>query len=586
MNADRLLALYDRVAEAPDAVGRLRRFVLDLAVRGKLVEQDPADEPASELLKRIEAEKARSVKAGNLRRRKLPSRFGEPPFALPANWRWSRIGDVAGDRGQGIPDRPFTYIDVSAIDKKAGVVADPRVLEPDKAPSRARKVARSGDVVYSCVRPYLLNVAIIEGDYDPPPIASTAFEVLNGYGLVLPRYTWIVLRSSFMIACVERSQRGQAYPAINSTDFAVLPFPLPPLAEQHRIVAKVDELMALCDRLDEVRVAREAGRDRLTRASLSRLSAPEPPETTRCTTRDGGSVAADRPVAARPFRSQARFAVDALPALTARADQVEHLRQTILNLAVRGKLVRQDPADESASELLKRMTESLPTPRKVRQRKTAARHGTPERPFEVPCSWKWAAINVVTQVNMGQSPRSEHYNRTGAGMPFFQGKADFGVRHPTPRFWCTKPTKIAEPGDILLSVRAPVGPTNVAAQRCCIGRGLAALRPLPGLSSDFLLLTLRAFRADLAAQGFGTTFEAITKKQLLSYGLPLAPLAEQRRIVAKVDELMALCDRLEAGLGTAEANRGRLLDSLLRDSLTSHETASAQDALGAARAGA
>ncbi len=263
LSADRLLDLYDRVADAPDAVGRLRRFVVDLAVRGKLVEQDPVDEPASELMRRIAAEKAQLMKAGRLTRRKGPSRLGEPPFALPANWLWSHIGEVVSDRGQQVPDRPFTYIDVSAIDKKAGLVANPRVLEPGKAPSRARKVARSGDVVYSCVRPYLLNVAIIEGDFDPPSIASTAFEVLNGHGLVLPRYTWMVLRSSFMIACVEQRQRGQAYPAIKSTDFAALPFPLPPLPEQRRIVTKVDELMVLCDRLEAGLVAAEATRSRL-----------------------------------------------------------------------------------------------------------------------------------------------------------------------------------------------------------------------------------------------------------------------------------------------------------------------------------
>ncbi len=251
---DALPALTDR----SDQVEDLRRTILSLAVRGKLVEQDPSDEQASELLKRIEAEKARLVKGGEMRKRKVASRPGEPPFSLPATWHWARIGDVVGDRGQKVPDRPFTYIDVTAIDKKAGLVAGPRVLKPAEAPSRARKVARRGDVVYSCVRPYLLNVAIIEEDFEPAPIVSTAFEILNGCGLVLPRYTWIVLRSSFMIERVEESQRGQAYPAIKSTDFVVLPFPLPPLAEQHRIVARVDGLMALCDRLEAgLRVAED-----------------------------------------------------------------------------------------------------------------------------------------------------------------------------------------------------------------------------------------------------------------------------------------------------------------------------------------
>ena len=279
MNAERLLAHFDRVADAPGAVGRLRRFVLDLAVRGMLVEQDPSDESASELLERIAVEKAWLVEVGEIRRQKVRAvALDDWPFTVPESWHWARLREVTSDRGQKIPDGRFTYIDVSAIDKDNGSVVAPRVLESGEAPSRARKITQRGDVVYSCVRPYLLNVAVIEDDFDPPPIASTAFEILNGHGFVLPRYIWIVLRSPFMVSCVEENQRGQAYPAINSADFAVLPFPLPPLAEQRRIVAKVDNLMALCDRLEaalnEVEATRSLLLDSLLHESLGSHVAP------------------------------------------------------------------------------------------------------------------------------------------------------------------------------------------------------------------------------------------------------------------------------------------------------------------------
>jgi type I restriction enzyme S subunit len=335
MNAERLFAHYEHIADAPDAISRLRRFVLDLAVRGKLVPQDWNDESASELLKRIAAEKARLAKAGEIKKPKTLPALDEPPFDLPQIWRWTRIREVASDRGQEIPQATFTYIDVTAIDKEAGVVAAPKVLKASEAPSRARKITRKNDVIYSCVRPYLLNVAVIETDFDPDPIASTAFAILNGHGLVLPRYLWIVLRSPFMVACVEENQRGQAYPAINDADFAVLPFPLPPLAEQHRIVAKVDELMALCDRQEAARLAREAVRDRLGLASLGRLNAPNP----------------------ETFHADARFALDVLPALTARAGQIKQLRHTILNLAVRGKLLPQYANDEPAADWLQNISD-------------------------------------------------------------------------------------------------------------------------------------------------------------------------------------------------------------------------------------
>ena len=256
------------LAARPDQIKQLRRTILNLAVRGKLVEQDPNDEPASELLKRIAAEKARLVKAGEIRKPKALPPVDEPPFGIPKSWLWARIRQTSSDRGQTVPEADFTYIDVTAIDKEKGVVAAPTVMPVNEAPSRARKIVRKGDVVYSCVRPYLLNVAIIDDAFDPPPIASTAFAILDGHGFVLPRFQWIVLRSPFMVAYVEEEMRGQAYPAINDTDFARLPFPLPPLAEQHRIVAKVDDLMALCDRLEASLATRDQTRHRLLDALL------------------------------------------------------------------------------------------------------------------------------------------------------------------------------------------------------------------------------------------------------------------------------------------------------------------------------
>ena len=153
MNAEHLLAHFDRIADAPDAIPRLRRFILDLAVRSKLVPQDPIDEPASELLKRIAVEKARLVKLGEIRKSKPLPTVKEDPYELPFNWLWTRIREVTSDRGQTVPDSLFTYIDVTAIDKEAGYIAEAKSLYAHEAPSRARKLVRKGDVVYSCVRP-------------------------------------------------------------------------------------------------------------------------------------------------------------------------------------------------------------------------------------------------------------------------------------------------------------------------------------------------------------------------------------------------------------------------------------------------
>ena len=238
---------------------------------------------------------------------------------------------------------------------------------------------------------------------------------------------------------------------------------------------------------------------------------------------------------------------------------VPRLRRFILDLAVRGKLAEQDAKDGPTAKLFERR---LANP----HRSGSDLRAIPdvEIPFSLPASWSWTRIGDAATVEMGQSPPSEHYNQHGQGIPFFQGKADFGRRHPTPRYWCTQPTKIARKDDVLICVRAPVGPINVADQDCCIGRGLAALRPHQGMELEFLVLCLQNFESALASLGFGTTFVAINKQQLLSFPVPLPPLAEQHRIVAKVNELMALCDRLEEAQAEREQRRDGLAAASLR----------------------
>lgn len=138
----------------------------------------------------------------------------------------------------------------------------------------------------------------------------------------------------------------------------------------------------------------------------------------------------------------------------------------------------------------------------------------------------------VANIVMGQSPPGNTYNDQSVGLPFFQGKAEFGDVSPIAVKWCSSPTRIAEAGDILISVRAPVGPTNVAAEQCCIGRGLAAIRPFPNeLDRDYLLYFFKHLEPDLSSKGQGSTFSAINKKELYGIQVPILPLSEQHRIV-------------------------------------------------------
>jgi type I restriction enzyme S subunit len=160
-------------------------------------------------------------------------------------------------------------------------------------------------------------------------------------------------------------------------------------------------------------------------------------------------------------------------------------------------------------------------------------------------NWQYRKLEDICEIIMGQSPPSDRYNSEKKGLPFYQGKAEFGDVYPTPRKWCSKPLKLAEKNDILISVRAPVGPTNICNETSCIGRGLAAIRYFVKDGHKFIFYYLRSIESEIANIGTGSTFSAISKSQISNLKIPLPPLPEQHRIVAKIEELFT---RLDAGI--------------------------------------
>jgi type I restriction enzyme S subunit len=533
MNSELLVAHFDRVSDAPDAIARLRRFIMDLAVRGKLVGQDSSDEPTSGLLKRIQAEKDRLVKAGEIRKQRpmLPVEADETPFAAPPGWEWTRIRHVTSDRGQKTPDQDFTYIDVTAINKEAGCLADAKVLAPADAPSRARKTVQKGDVLYSCVRPYLLNVAVIESEIVPPPIASTAFAVLNGLGLILPKYLWIALRSPFMVECVEAKMRGQAYPAINDSDFANLPFPLPPLAEQHRIVGKVDELMRLCDSLEVAQGEQEHRRDALVAASLHHLTNAADTET---------------------VRSQANFYLDHLPELTRKNQHIGALRQAILDLAVRGFLVHET------------------VERRARQQVSILR----DFDITLPAHWSVLPLTEVASSIVDCPHSTPKWTTEGKicvrTKQFRPGQLDLSdVRFVSDSTYLERIQRLEpEENDILysreggiLGVACRVPPNT----QLCLGQRMMLIRPGALIDPAFLEMVLNSplITRIAVAKTTGGAAPRINVATVKAYPIPLPHPSEQQRIVAKVKKLMGLCDQLEGQLANAEFQSRKLLEAVL-----------------------
>ena len=568
MSPDLLLKHYERVADAPDAIARLRRFILDLSVRGKLVPQDPEDEPASELLKRIAKEKARLVKAGEIRKPKPsePVRDDELPTELPSNWAWARlceIGNLSGGMTPSMNRSDFWDGDIvwlSPKDIKSDEVANSELKISALGLAETRLELYRPGCLFMVARSGILKRTFPVAINRVPAAANQDMKVLAPFLAGQERYLQIMFRGLTDFLLRELVKGGTTVQSLKYTEFEKQPFPLPPLAEQHRIVTKVDELMALCDELEAARAAREAKRDRLAAASLARLNAPDP----------------------ETFPADARFALDALPALTTRPDQIKQIRQTILNLAVRGKLVPQVPADEPASELLKRIAKEkdrLVKAGEIPAKKDPARD-TSRLTEELPASWCRIALGQVCNlVTSGSRGWAEFYSTSGPGFIRAQnirfGRIrldDLAFVNPPSNSEGSR-TQVAK-GDLLIVITG-AGVTNPALLEHDLGEAYVSqhvglVRPSDQGLSAWMLLCLMADaggRAELVERAYGAGKPGLNLDNIRSLSIPLPPLAEQHRIVAKVDELMVLCDQLEASLTTADATRQRLLEALLVEAL-------------------
>jgi len=315
MNAEQLLQHFERISEAPDAIPHLRRFILDLAVRGKLVEQDPGDEPAAELALMIKKRSRGQIQESI-----------EPPFSLPVGWAWRAIDTLADkvtDGEHATPPRiPEPQIPlVTAKNVREGFMdyskTDWVSLETaQKAWVRCRP--QVGDLLLVCVGATTGRLTVLREPRDMVLVRSVA--LIRPNSSVLAEFLERGIRSQLLQQQIWASVKAAAQPCLYINRIQSLLIPLPPLAEQHRIVAKVDELMNLCDQLEAAKAEREKCRDSLVAASLQGLNQPAIEEET--------------------FREHARFTFNNLPRITTRTSHIKQLRQTILNLAVRGKLGR------------------------------------------------------------------------------------------------------------------------------------------------------------------------------------------------------------------------------------------------------
>jgi type I restriction enzyme S subunit len=525
MNADRLLHHYEQIADAPDAIARLRRFILGLAVRGKLVPQEASDKPASELLKRIAKEKTRLEISD--RRRGSASR-SEPSFDeadLPKGWAAVQGFEIFPTRSGNSKLIKGTLHPEAADGLFPGYSAAGQDVWLDDW-------EHEGDaIILSAVGARCGKAFLATGKWSA--VANTHIVWLLE-AVTVPTFAMLHLNNeAFWV------RSGGAQPFIKVKETLERIFPLPPLAEQHRIVAKVGELMGLCDRLEAARAEREATRDRLAAASLVRLNAPDP----------------------ETFQADARFTLNALPALTTRPDQIKRLRQTILNLAVRGKLVPQDAKEEPAlaqSDLISTEQEG-------------------RLDASIPSTWRWVRVEDVADARLGKM--LDKAKNKGRPYPYLRNTNVhwFEIRIDDLKSILLDDAEFEEYrlkiGDVLICEGGHgIGRTAVWRgdhQELVFQKALHRVRPGEHLDPSFFAQCCFVyFDAGIMQTYFtGVGIPHFTGRALSKLVFPLPPLAEQHRIVAEVDALMALCDQLEASLTATAATRRRLLDALLAQAL-------------------
>ena len=558
MNAEHLLTHFDRIADAPDAIPRLRRFILDLAVRGKLVPQDPNDEPASELLKRIAVEKARLVKAGVIRKPKSFEIKTDSPYELPTSWSLMPLGEIIVKHlGGGTPSKnnsdywngavPWASVKDVGKSKYLDETID-RITEAGLENSSSNLIEPGNLLVVT--RMGLGKVSINR-------VSVAINQDLRA--LILSDLISIDYAYNFFLTYGFEGT-GLTVKGIKLEELLSIPFPLPPLAEQHRIVAKVDELTALCDRLEAARVEREATRDRMATASLARLKTPDPDPAT--------------------FQNHAAFALNNLTPLTTRPDQIKALRQTILNLAVRGKLVPQDPNDEPASELLKRIAAdrvALEKNGSIKKSKPLPPVNAADTPFDLPPGWAWARFPEVGLFGRGKSkhrPRNDPILYTDGEYPFIQTgdvARSGGSIETYSNFYNDvglAQSAMWPAGTLCITIAANIADSGILSFDACFPDsvvGLIAYDSFEG--AHYFEYFIRTAKANLHDFAPSTAQKNINLGILMEVLIPLPPLAEQRRIVSRVDELMTLCDGLEANLATGNDTRHHLLDASLHKAL-------------------
>lgn len=541
-------------------VKKLRELILELAVRGLLVPQDPKDEPAAQLLTRISKEQDRLVKQGQIKKQKnlLSVILDQVPFDAPQGWEWTKLGELLNRISNGYSGKQ---------DKSGNGYPLTRIETISDSSVNTAKVGYSSGIPENKLEYYKLEggdilLSHINSDYH---VGKTAVfdggsELYHGVNLLLLRPSEFSnsrfldisinqLRLSGYFIEIAQHAIGQA--SINQKKVVEKLVCLPPLAEQQRIVAKVDELMALCDQLEQQQEDSVRTHGTLVQTLLGALTA-----------------ASER----GQFEQAWHRIASHFDTLFTTESSITQLKQTILQLAVMGKLVEQDPEDEPASGLLKALrAEKMDLiKRKVAKDSGKLHQKAPESPaYNIPESWEWVRFRELIWCYRGHNPpKSEFIYEPKDGYVRFVQITDFKTDKSAVYVPMSRENKLVKKDEIIMAAYRHIGKLSRDMEGA-FNVALCKILEFQPMSRDYveLMIGTDVVKGELLRASERGHIPSMHSDHLLSLLVPLPPLAEQHRIVAKVDELMTLCDRLKASLQTAQATQLHLADSLVEQAI-------------------
>ena len=472
---------------------KLRKAVLQAAIQGKLTKQLPTDGNAADLVAEIKKEKERLIKEKKIKKQKPlpPITAEEIPFEIPDNWCWVRLGDIMIERGQKKPDEKFSYIDIGSINNRKNKLGEYKILLPEKAPSRARKLVKIGDIIYSTVRPYLLNTCIIDREIKPIPIVSTGFAVITTNNVDINKYIFKVLLSPMFndYANDRENSKGVAYPAINDSRLKLAIIPFPPLIEQKCIVEIIEEIL---NQIEQLKTNEE-------KLSLLQKNFPD------------------------------------------------KLKKSLLQAAIQGKLTEQFSTDDNVDDLLaeiRKEKEKLIKEKKIKKQKPLPPITEEEIPFEIPENWRWVRLGCVIELLSGRDLLKDNYSDIEEGIPYITGASNFVDNHVIVNRWTKKPMCIALQNDILLTCKGTIGELAIFdKERAHIARQVMAIRVIKS-DTKYFFYYVKSQIEKLKSLG-KSIIPGINRENILWYIIPLPPLAEQQRIVEQLDQLLANVEDLK-----------------------------------------